>query len=293
MTQAAFVKGYSMKKVLALLLLFMLYIIPSSAEESASPFLEKGTEPILTDFSYQSENIVINISSLRACDSDVYIADVYVRSVDYFQRFFAGGKWGTKTQKISTIAESSGAILALTGDSGQNFTAGWIVANGVIERNTRNRKRDLCLLLKDGSMAFYPAGSVTQEQLEASSESIWHSFLFGPVLLNEEGKALDDFSNSNVQAKNPRAVLGYYEPGHYCFVQVDGRSIKSALEEGERNHGMTLKELAAFMEEIGCSGAYNLDGGRSAAMWFNGKVISTQAAADRRIGDIMVIKELE
>ena len=56
---------------------------------------------------------------------------------------------------------------------------------------------------------------------------------------------------------------------------------------------MTLEELAAFMEELGCSGAYNLDGGRSSAMWFGGGVISTQADANRRIGDIMVIKESE
>ena len=282
-----------MKKILGILLLLMLYSFPSLAEENKMSFLEKGAEPIFTDLSYRSENIVIDITSRRACDSDVYIADIHVRSIDCFQRAFAEGEWGTETRKISTIAESSGALLAMTGDSGQNFSAGWIVGNGIVERSTRNRKRDLCLVLKDGSMAFYPAGSITQEELEAAAETIWHSFLFGPVLLDAEGKALDDFSDSNVRYKNPRSVLGYYEPGHYCFVQVDGRSTQSALDEGEINRGMTLEELADFMEELGCRGAYNLDGGRSSAMWFNGKVISTQADASRRIGDIMVIKESE
>ena len=282
-----------MKKILCILLALMAFSFPSLAEENQTLFLEAGAEPVLTDFSYRSENIVIDITSMRACDSDVYIADIHVRSVDYFLRAFAEGEWGTETRKISTIAENSGALLAMTGDSGQNFSAGWIVANGVIERNTRNRKRDLCLLLKDGSMAFYPAGTVTQEELEAAAETIWHSFLFGPVLLDEDGKALDDFSDSNVRYKNPRSVLGYYQPGHYCFVQVDGRSAKSALEDGAINHGMTLEELAAFMEELGCSGAYNLDGGRSSAMWFNGRVISTQADSSRRIGDIMLIKEIK
>ena len=282
-----------MIKHLLVLLLLMMYSFPSFAEGTPTPFLEEGAEPILTDFSYQSENVVIDITSMRVYESDVYIADIHVQSVACFQRAFAGGEWGKETRKISTIAEAGGALLAMTGDSGQNFSAGWIVGNGIVERSTRNRKRDLCLVLKDGSMAFYPAGSITQEELEAAAETIWHSFLFGPVLLDAEGKALDDFSDSNVRYKNPRSALGYYEPGHYCFVQVDGRSTRSALDEGGINRGMTLEELADFMEELGCSGAYNLDGGRSSAMWFNGKVISTQADASRRIGDIMVIKESE
>ena len=282
-----------MKKALYVLLLMIFFCLPSVAEENQTLFLNAGAESVITDFSYRSDEIVIDIARIRACNSDVYIADIRVRSVENFLRAFAEGEWGKETRKISTIAESSGALLAMTGDSGQNFSAGWIVANGTIERNTRNRKRDLCLLLKDGSMRFYPAGSITQEELETAAETIWHSFLFGPVLLDSEGKALDDFSSSNVRYQNPRSVLGYYEPGHYCFVQVDGRSTQSALEDDARNDGMTLEELAVFMEELGCSGAYNLDGGRSSAMWFNGKVISTQADSNRRIGDIMLIKEAE
>ena len=282
-----------MNKTLLFLLLLMLCSLPALAETPSVPFLEPGQEPVLTEFSYRSENIVIDIAGMRASDTDVYVADVYVRSVDCFLRAFAEGKYGTETRKISVIAEGSGALLAMTGDSGQNFSAGWIVANGIVERNTCNRKRDLCLVQKDGSMGFYPAGTITQQELEAAADVIWHSFLFGPVLLDENGRALEDFSDSNVRYKNPRSVLGYFEPGHYCFVQVDGRSTQSALEHGSLNHGMTLEELAVFMEELGCSGAYNLDGGRSSAMWFNGRVISTQADANRRIGDILLIKEAE
>lgn len=81
-----------MKKILGILLLLMLYSFPSLAEENKMSFLEKGAEPIFTDLSYRSENIVIDITSRRACDSDVYIADIHVRSVACFQRAFAGGE---------------------------------------------------------------------------------------------------------------------------------------------------------------------------------------------------------
>ena len=78
-----------MKKTLLVLLLLLLYSFPSYAKDAPAPFLEAGEEPVLTDLSYRSENIVIDITSTRACDSDVYIADIHVRSLDCFLRAFA------------------------------------------------------------------------------------------------------------------------------------------------------------------------------------------------------------
>jgi len=74
-------------------------------------------------------------------------------------------------------------------------------------------------------------------------------------------------------------------------VQVDGRSTGSALEEKVINHGMTLLELAQFMESLGCKAAYNLDGGQTAVMWFRDGVISTPYNNGRAMGDAIVICE--
>ena len=120
---------------------------------------------------------------------------------------------------------------------------------------------------------------------------IWQTWMFGPALLDEQGKAFTDFSASHVEPKNPRAVIGYYEPGHYCLVQVDGRSTPSAAEPRAANKGMTLVELAQFMESLGCTAAYNLDGGQSAAMWFRDDVISSPYNNGRAVGDAIVICE--
>ena len=275
-----------MIKHLLVLLLLMMYSFPSFAEGTPTPFLEEGAEPILTDFSYQSENVVIDITSMRVYESDVYIADIHVRSVACFQRAFAGGEWGKETRKISTIAEASGALLAMTGDSGQNFSAGWIVGNGIVERSTRNRKRDLCLVLKDGSMTFYPAGTITQEQLEATAAEIWHCFLFGPVLLDSEGTALNDFSASNVRYQNPRSALGYYEPGHYCLILIDGRQPGYSM-------GMTFQEMSFMFKEMGCTAAYNMDGGQSAKMVFGDKLVNRPTKGGRDTSDIIFIAETE
>jgi exopolysaccharide biosynthesis protein len=46
-----------------------------------------------------------------------------------------------------------------------------------------------------------------------------------------------DTSASKFKVKNPRSAIGYYEPGHYCFIVVDGR-------QNGYSDGMTLDELA-------------------------------------------------
>ncbi|MCH5286556.1 MAG: phosphodiester glycosidase family protein [Christensenellaceae bacterium] len=263
-------------------------------------FLAEGEEPVVTETSYRSHNIAIEITTQRFIQSDVYVADVYVRTLDYFVRHYAQNDWHKATDKMPVLAAESNAILALTGDSSQNFRSGWVMGNGQIERDgivEMNTVRDICVVYKSGEVRVVPSPTKEDnEQIGEEAGDIWHIFLFGPSLLDEEGKALGKnyptLANSNVKSANPRSVFGYYEPGHYCFVQVDGRLTSSKLEKA-KNKGLTLGELAELMESLGCKAAYNLDGGRSSMMWFGDQLISTPAAKNRQIGDVLVITEGE
>lgn len=92
--------------------------------------------------------------------------------------------------------------------------------------------------------------------------------------------------NSNVNPANPRSAIGYYEPGHYCFVLVDGR------QQGY-SKGMTLKALSQLFYDLGCVDAYNLDGGQTAVMAFDGKLASHPYEGGRKTSDILYIAETE
>jgi exopolysaccharide biosynthesis protein len=108
---------------------------------------------------------------------------------------------------------------------------------------------------------------------------------FGPVLLDENGNTRDHYEVSTaVGYPNPRSGIGYYEPGHYCFVIVDGRN------EGH-SAGMKIPELAQVFADLGCTAAYNLDGGGTAVMYFNGEKFSVQSNGSRDLGDILLITE--
>ena len=67
-------------------------------------------------------------------------------------------------------------------------------------------------------------------------------------------------------ASNPRTAIGQIGPLHYAFVVTDGRTEESA--------GLSLVQLADLMLDIGCETAYNLDGGGSVTMYYNGKVMN-------------------
>lgn len=99
-------------------------------------------------------------------------------------------------------------------------------------------------------------------------DGVKHIISGGPYLV-KNGEIFVDMTAQRLQAiggRNPRSAIGYTKENNFIFVAVDGREGSSI--------GMTLMELANFMQSIGCVGAINLDGGGSTVMYVNGKVVN-------------------
>lgn len=293
-----------MKKCMALLCVFLLLSGSAGAEE-APPFgdfskkyghlfLDEGQAPVTDGLIYRSHDVYIQITPVRQNRTDIYIADIYVRSPENFQRAFAGDKWARGTEKVKTVSENNQAILGMTGDNCHNLKAGIVIGNGKIWRRLSSGTRDICLLYRDGTMVTIEEQDMDHDGIRAQADEglIWQCFVFGPALLDEKGKAKQKF-NTNVRPANPRSVIGYYEPGHYCFVQVDGRGAESKLDPGNRSVGLTMDELSLFMESLGCKAAYNLDGGQSSMLYYDGEILSSPYQNGRKTGDIVLIREIE
>jgi len=141
----------------------------------------------------------------------------------------------------------------------------------------------ICVLYRNGEMETYDGKTYKIDAIkEKDPVQVWS---FGPVLLDENGQTRAKYTvSSTVAQRNPRSAVGYYEPGHYCFVVVDGRQKHSA--------GIKIPNLASIFEELGCKAAYNLDGGGSAVMMFDHQTYSKQSnGADRKLGDLLVIRD--
>ena len=247
-------------------------------------FPDKYTDSVIvTDSSYSSPDISITVSEETMGRVIYYLADIYVRDVTCFQTALARNAYGSGYRdSIQDMALLHGGLLAVNGDYYGNTNEGVVIRNGVIYRANRT-DCDVCVLYYDGSMRVMPGAAFTVE--DAISQGAWQAWTFGPALLDGDGGVLTSFdSTRRIISANPRTAIGYYEPGHYCLVVVDGR--------GE-SAGISLPDLSQLFHDLGCKAAYNLDGGNSSIMVWNGDVINDPSGGGRESSDALLIAEVK
>ena len=245
-------------------------------------------EVVITDHSYTSPNVSITIDTVVTGEGSnritYYVADIYIASLDNFKTYTAHGQMQYfDTQPALEMIAESNAIFAISGDFLTYQKSGLLLRNGEVYVADKNSYSN-CVLYPDGTLETNDRRQYeVQDILDRNPLQVWS---FGPVLLDENGQVRESYNVSEaVGFPNPRSAIGYYEPGHYCMVVVDGR------QEGH-SAGMRLPQLAQVFVDLGCSAAYNLDGGGSAVMYFNGTAYSRQSnGASRELGDILLITE--
>ncbi len=239
--------------------------------------------PELTETGYRSSGVGIEIRRCvepeRYAGFNViyYVADIYVQDVTSIRTAPAFESFKNGYERTpAEIAESVNALLAMTGDTYVNLSSCILVRNGETYRDKLTPAMDLCVLYRDGRMETKKWGTYSvKEILDADPWQVWS---FGPALLDENGEPMTIYHR--LAYPNPRAAIGYFEPGHYCFVVVDGR--------GE-SFGISLNNLSILMHDLGCVAAYNLDGGASAQMYWNGAIVNTPSNTNRAVSDIIYL----
>lgn len=196
------------------------------------------------------------------------LADIYVSDITCIQTTFAQGIYGNGfSEKLTGMSERMKSVLSVNGDSyNENYRKnnGTIIRNGMAYRDAQS-DTETCVLNWDGTMDIYGPGETDVQRL--MEKGAYQSWVFGPSLLDENGKAKSEFIiDGYLKNSHPRTAIGYYEPGHYCLLLVDGRQ--------EDSRGMFLDEMAQVFEDLGCQVAYNLDGGHSSLMIFQNQVAS-------------------
>lgn len=243
-------------------------------------------EIIVTDHSYSSPNVSITIETISYGEGNdkvtYHVADIYVASLECFMTHTPYGVLKANyNQWPLTMDAEADAILSVTGDYFSLHKTGFLMRNGEMYMNNTDGY-DICVLYDTGVMETYEKYTYDREEILASGAvQIWN---FGPYLLDENGKVREDYNlRIGLQTDDPRTGIGYYSPGHYCLIVVDGR------QEGY-SKGIRIEEFAKIFEDLGCVSAYNLDGGGSALMVYNDELYS-KPCESRRIGDFIIVKE--
>ena len=279
--------SYSMLKTFVLAETISTVATTSTSTNTATASQAPKTATV-TDSSYKDDNISINLSETTVNNTQVYVADVTVTSSDYLKTAFAQNSFGTNvTAKTSETAADNNAILAINGDYYGANSTGYVIRNGVVYRDTvreDSSNGDLAIY-KDGSFKIIYEDQISAEQLV--KDGVINLLAFGPALVeNGEIAVGTNEEVGQAMASNPRTAIGIIDENHYIIVVSDGRTSESK--------GLSLYQMAEVMKSYGVKTAYNLDGGGSSTLYFNGQVINKPTTggnkiSERAVSDIVYI----
>ena len=246
-----------------------------------------GNTPVAANFTesgYRDDTIIVELEQKRMYDSDVFIAYVKIATPSQLRTAVAGQKIGSSsTNHTTTISKNYNGIVAINGDYFTNTKAGYIVRMGETYREKTSQNMDLLLIDELGDFHIYLHGHDVQENGVASflsEHEIVNGFFFGPALVVDgEVQEIPENYQFDPHQKNPRAGIAQLGVLTYALVVVNGRTSQS--------EGVTLAEFADIMGQLGAEHAYNLDGGNSATLAFNGEVYNDKPQAERSVTDII------
>ena len=235
--------------------------------------------------SYKDDNISIALTTYREYDTQIYVADVTVSDPTFLQTALAKNSYGKNVkEKTSEMAKNVGAILAVNGDYYGAREKGYVIRNGILCRETPS-DREALVMWSDGSLGIINEGEISAQTL--LDEGAVNVLSFGPGLIDNGNVLVDEHDEvGQATTSNPRTAIGIVDDLHYIFVVSDGRTDESA--------GLSLFELANFMQQLGATCAYNLDGGGSSTMVFNGEIVNNPVnrgskISERSVSDIVYI----
>lgn len=251
-----------------------------------------ASTPVTTATSYTSDDTSISITTYTQGTGDdtitYYVADLTLSDATSLRGAFANNQFGENiTALVSETATAYNAILAVNGDYYGFRDSGIVIRNGVVFRDSGAREG--LAMYRDGTVKVYDETQTTAAQLVA--DGVWNTLSFGPAIV-ESGAAVSgidqvevdtNVGNHSIQGEQPRTAIGVTADGHILLVVVDGR-------DPGYSRGATLPELADIMISLGATTAYNLDGGGSSELWFNGVVVNQPSnGGERATSDILYI----
>lgn len=241
---------------------------------------DKDTDTLI----YRSEDMDINIEHIvkEEPNLEMWIATIKIADSDQIKSAFAGGEFSQDIKKrTSVIAKDINAVLAIDGSAVGFNDNGRIIRDGIIYRDSDLDCEPL-IIKENGDFVVYQYGEKTaQEILDLGGVETYD---FGPTLI-KDNEILDIYGEWYKTVKDSRTVIGQKGPLEYVILVADGRS--------EKSEGISLYDAVLELKNKGCYIGYNLDGGGSSTIYFNGEVLNNPSdiIGERRISDILYFKE--
>lgn len=246
-----------------------------------------STATVKTATAYEDDTKTISIETYERNSTQIHVATVTIKGDASIKTALADETYGRNVKaKTSTTVQSVNAVLAVNGDYYGARDAGYVIRNGQLLRSdSQDANQEDLVIYQDGSFEIIREGDITAQEL--LNKGAVQVLSFGPALIENSQVAVDSSDEvGKAMASNPRTAIGIIDDKHYVLVVSDGRT--------DESKGLSLKELADFMKELKVTTAYNLDGGGSSTMYFNGQIINKPTTnghniEEREVSDIVYL----
>ena len=233
-----------------------------------------------TENIYEDDSIYVRLESIEQEGAVYHVAWVEVESPTQLRTALASAN-EKKTNKTSNIAKKNNAVVAMNGDYYTNRKKGYIIRQGQVLRESPLKTMDMLCIDDHGDFHILIQSDAAQlKELLQSDRKLVNVLNFGPALVIDGAvQEMPESYQFNMRRKEPRSAIGQVGELSYVLVVVDGRT--------EASDGVTCETLANFMAGLGCQQAYNLDGGGTATLVFNGNMYNSPKGGERSISDII------
>jgi exopolysaccharide biosynthesis protein len=240
-----------------------------------------------SEITYYLDETIMVITWKELINNSVYtFSEVKIAHPSQFRRFLADAVYGSDKQYVTTqMAASVNAVTASSGDFYKFRPSGIKVYDGQVMHF--NNSVDTLFITDQGDFLFAYRRELADKaaaQKFVDDNNVRFSLAFGPVLV-QDGKRVNIPGNYGLGEPDdhyPRAGIAKM-PGelHYLLVAAN-------QDPGRYEYVPTMQEFADQMKAFGAEQAYALDGGQTAVIVTNDKLINRPSYGyQRAISDII------
>ena len=276
------------------------YLLPVDFSAGKLP----KAEGYLSDHEYADSTISVKTGEGNTGACDYWYAEIQLTDASQIRTMAASrdGSFKSFGQMDSLrLSELSNAVVAVNGDcwnSSEKKNMGYIVRQGILYQNNLGVANswdsilmDVLLINEDGD--FIVLKKPTEGKIPAllNGKRVLNAFSFGPVLV-ENGEAVRNYHEADfwldMAADKARQRMCICQTGPLRYLAL------CCAGPYKDNAGMTLRELADLAVSLGAQTAYNLDGGYSTLLYFNGRRLNECGSKEhRRLQDIIYFASAE
>ncbi|MGL4373829.1 MAG: phosphodiester glycosidase family protein [Turicibacter sp.] len=219
---------------------------------------------------YIDNDLKIKVMEEKTDTQNYFVAEVIASKNKPLSAEFASGQYGGARESVSAIASRMNAVLAINASGfypSTNKPMGSLARDGMFLQNDGNFTWEVLTSSWSGDLAFHRFDKME----DILAKNINDSFAFGPILVRDS--VPEELKEEETRA--PRTAIGQLGYNHYVIVVADGRQ--------EHAQGLTLSELQTLFVNMGATNAYNLDGGGSSTLYFNGKLLNSPSEGKERL----------